>query len=126
MAAVIIDGNAVAAKITEQVKSAAAELAAQGRAPLLVALQVGENPASAVYVKNQKKSCEEASLAYRLDQLPETATQAEVEAHLAKLNADPHVTGIILQMPLPPQCDARKVQLAISPAYRKSSQGLDA
>ncbi len=115
MSAAIIDGNAVALKMTEQVKQAAADLAAAGRAPFLVAFQVGDNPASAVYVRNQKKSCEEAGLGYRLDTMPETATQAEVESHLAKLNADPKVTGIILQMPLPPQCDARKVQLAISP-----------
>ena len=115
MPATIIDGNAVAAKMTEQVRDAAAALAAKGRAPMLVALQVGENPASAVYVKNQQKSCEAAGLAYRLDQLPESASQQDVEAHLAKLNAEAKVTGIILQMPLPAQCDARKVQLAISP-----------
>ena len=79
MPAVIIDGSAAAAKITLKVQSDAKELAAKGRAPFLVALQVGDNPASAVYVKNQKKSCEESGLPYRLDQLPETSTQSQVD-----------------------------------------------
>jgi methylenetetrahydrofolate dehydrogenase (NADP+)/methenyltetrahydrofolate cyclohydrolase len=82
---------------------------------LLVAFQVGENPASQVYVRNQKKSCEEAGIAYRLDELPENAAQQAVEEHIRMLNADEEVTGLILQMPLPAGLDARRVQLTIAP-----------
>jgi len=115
MAAEIIDGNALAAKMTEEVGAAAKELAAKGKPPFLVAVQVGENPASRVYIRNQQKSCEEAGIRYRLDELPEEARQEAVADHIAMLNADAEVTGIILQMPLPAALDARKVQLSISP-----------
>jgi len=122
MSAKIIDGGAVAARMQAQVQSAAKELAAKGRPPLLVAVQVGENPASRLYIRNQKKSCEEAGLPYRLDELPEDTTQQALEAHVNSLNGDRSVTGIILQMPLPAGLDARKVQLTISP--EKDVEGL--
>jgi len=115
MGAVIIDGNAVAARIGAEVQAEARKLEAQGRAPFLVALQVGDNPASQVYIRNQKKSCEEAGLHYRVDQLPDDATQQAVEDHIRMLNADDKVTGMILQMPLPAGLDARRVQLTIAP-----------
>lgn len=115
MTAEIIDGAGVAAKMIAQVKAEAEELAAKGKAPFLVAVQVGENPASRVYIRNQKKSCEEAGIRYRLDELPEDATQSAVAEHISGLNAEPEVTGVILQMPLPAGLDARQVQLTISP-----------
>lgn len=115
MGAVIIDGNAVAAEMRAQVEVEARELASRGRTPFLVALQVGENPASRVYVRNQRKSCEEAGIQYRLDELPEDATQQAVAEHVGMLNTDQDVTGIILQMPLPAGLDARVIQLTISP-----------
>jgi len=115
MGAVIIDGNAVAARIGREVQAEAKKLEAQGRAPFLVAFQVGENPASQVYIRNQKKSCEEVGIGYRLDELPEDATQQAVEEHIRMLNADEKVTGMILQMPLPAGLDARRVQLTIAP-----------
>ena len=115
MAAEIIDGNALAAQMTQEVGAAARELEAQGKAPFLVAVQVGENPASRIYIRNQKKSCEEAGIKYRLDELPEEASQEAVAEHMAQLNGDAEVTGIILQMPLPAALDGRKVQLSISP-----------
>jgi methylenetetrahydrofolate dehydrogenase (NADP+)/methenyltetrahydrofolate cyclohydrolase len=115
MGAFIIDGNAVAARIGAEVQAEARSLEAQGRAPFLVALQVGENPASQVYIRNQKKSCEEAGIPYRVDQLPDDATQQAVEEHIRMLNADEKVTGMILQMPLPAGLDARRVQLTIAP-----------
>ena len=115
MSAVIIDGNAVAARIGAEVQAEAKKLEAQGRAPFLVAFQVGENPASQVYIRNQKKACEEVGIPYRLDQLPEDATQQAVEEHIRMLNADDKVTGMILQMPLPAGLDVRRVQLTITP-----------
>ena len=115
MAAKIIDGEAIAQAITDQVKADAAELTAAGRPPHLVAVQVGENPASKIYTNMQRKQCEAAGLEYELLELPEDMTEADLLAKVGELNADPKVNGLILQMPVPPQIDARKVQVTISP-----------
>ena len=93
MPAVVIDGNAVADRITDELKVEVGKLKAAGRGPLLVAVQVGENAASRVYIKNQKESCEKIGIAYRLDELNAATTQADLAAHLGKLNADPAVTA---------------------------------
>jgi len=115
MAAKIIDGEAIAQEINKQVADEAARLAAAGRAPQLVAVQVGENPASKIYTNMQQKSCEAVGIAYELLQLPAEMTQAELIERIEQLNADSRVTGLILQMPLPPQIDAREVQVRIAP-----------
>src|SRR5512137_734332 len=112
MPAQIIDGNALADQIVAGLRDEVAGLKAAGRTPLLVAVQVGENAASRVYIKNQKESCEKIGIPYRLDELPATTTQADLAAHIGKLNADPRVTGIILQMPLPEGVDSRAAQRA--------------
>jgi methylenetetrahydrofolate dehydrogenase (NADP+)/methenyltetrahydrofolate cyclohydrolase len=122
MAAQIINGNAVAGQIIAELKAEVARLKAAGRAPLLVAVQVGENAASRVYIKNQQQSCEEAGITYRLDELPATSTQADLAAHIGKLNADRAVSGVILQMPLPEGLDARAAQRAI--AFEKDVEGM--
>jgi len=115
MTAQIIDGDGVAAKILESVKQQAAELKSKNKSPHLVAVQVGENPASKIYVKNQQKSCNDVGIDYTLEQLPETTDEAGLLAKIQELNASAKVTGIILQMPLPAGVDARKVQASISP-----------
>jgi len=115
MAAQIIDGEAIAAKITEQVQADAAALTQKGRPPHLVAVQVGENPASKIYTNMQRKNCEAAGLQYELLNLPEDMKQDDLLAKIRELNADEKVTGLILQMPLPRQIDARTVQVTISP-----------
>ncbi len=116
MSAKIIDGAAVAAKIKEQVAADAAELTKAGRAPHLVAVQVGENPASKIYTNMQAKSCESVGIEYELLNMPAETTQDALLARIDKLNKDDKVSGLILQMPLPQQIDARQVQVAISPA----------
>ncbi len=90
--------------------------------PKLVALQVGENPASKIYVGQQKKSCEEIGMEYILDQMPETSKEEDILLELDKLNNDKTITGIILQMPLPANVNARKIQGAILP--EKDVEGL--
>ena len=115
MAATIMDGDAIAAKIIEELKGRTEELKSKGRVPHLRAVQVGENPASRVYIRNQKKNCEEVGIEYTLDELPETSTEADVLAHIQKLNEDAGTTGVILQMPLPEGVNARNIQLRISP-----------
>jgi len=116
VAAKIIDGEAVAEEIKKKVAADAAELAQAGRPPHLVAVQVGENPASKIYTNMQAKACESVGIQYELLNLPEDTTQEALLAKVGELNADKKVTGLILQMPVPPQIDARQVQVRLSPA----------
>ncbi|MHC4715762.1 MAG: bifunctional 5,10-methylenetetrahydrofolate dehydrogenase/5,10-methenyltetrahydrofolate cyclohydrolase, partial [Planctomycetota bacterium] len=116
MAAKIIDGEAVAEEIKQQVQAEAAELKAAGTAPHLVAIQVGENPASKIYTNMQARACESVGIEYELLNLPDDTTQDALAAKIAELNADDKVTGLILQMPLPAGLDARAAQVAIAPA----------
>jgi len=123
MAAQIIDGDAVANGIRESIKSDI-ETIKKADAPLqLVAVQVGENAASRVYIRNQKASCEEMGIPYRLDELDADTTQEGLLAHIEKLNGDSDVTGVILQMPLPAGCSAREVQATIAP--EKDVEGMN-
>jgi methylenetetrahydrofolate dehydrogenase (NADP+)/methenyltetrahydrofolate cyclohydrolase len=115
MPARLIDGEAVAARMNQETAATVAELAAAGRRPHLVAVQVGENPASKIYTNQQAKNCETVGVEYELLNLPAETTQADLLAKIESLNADPHATGLILQMPLPPQIDARVIQVRISP-----------
>lgn len=123
MSAKLLDGKALAEKLREEVKKELEGLKGQGKEPFLAAVQVGENAASRVYIRSQKKSCEEVGIGYQLHELPETTTQEELGDFLAKLNADKKVSGIIIQMPLPSQLDARTVQRQIDP--RKDVEGLN-
>lgn len=110
-----IDGNALAAQVREEIARKAAELTAAGVQPCLAVILVGEDPASAVYVRNKVAACEKAGFrslkfGYSADVAPE-----EVFAKIAELNADATVHGILVQLPLPKQFDADKVLEAISP-----------
>lgn len=116
MTAKLLDGEALAGKIKEGLKKEIAELKGRGISPSLTAVQVGENPASRVYIRHQKKSCEEIGIAYRLQELSEETTEDELLLFMEKLNSQARVTGIILQMPLPSRINARRVQATISPA----------
>lgn len=116
MAGKIIDGKSLAAKFKEDIKREVGELKEKHKlTPLLTAIQVGENPASRVYVKRQRKSCEEVEIDYQLHELPEATSEEELLQFVEKLNRDDKVTGIILQMPLPQQINGRRVQMAITP-----------
>lgn len=103
MAATRLDGSAVAADVRASVKAAVAQLPGQ---PRLAVVLVGDDPASEVYVRNKVKSTEEAGMVSVHHRLPATASQGEVEALIASLNADPEVDGILLQLPLPKGLDA--------------------
>jgi len=85
-------------------------------------LQVGEDPGSKVYIGAQKKSCEKMGIEYNLHQFDEKVTQKEIADFIKKLNQDPRVSGIILQMPLPGHLDARQLQQLISP--KKDAEGV--
>jgi methylenetetrahydrofolate dehydrogenase (NADP+)/methenyltetrahydrofolate cyclohydrolase len=123
MAAKIIDGEAIAVEMNRQTSQEAAALAQAGRPPRLVAVQVGENPASKLYTNMQAKSCQEVGIGYDLLNLPAETSPADLLKHVEQLNADPKVSGLILQMPLPPQIDPRAVQVTISPAKDVEGMG---
>lgn len=114
MTAKIIDGKAIADRVRAEVKEAVAKRAAEGKTiPGLATVLVGENPASKVYVRSKQKACAEAGINSFGHNLPEDATQEEVEALVRKLNADPNVNGILVQLPLPKHLDEEKVLGAI-------------
>jgi len=116
MAGRIIDGESLAAKFKEDIRKEVGELKKKNKVtPLLVAIQVGDNPASRVYVNNQRKSCEEVGIDYQLHELPEATSGEELLQFVEKLNRDDKVTGIILEMPLPQQINGRRMQRAITP-----------
>ena len=115
MSAQIIDGNAVAAKLREEIAAEVAEMVAQGmQKPGLAAVLVGENPASQVYVRMKRKACEELGLESYGYSVSKDATQEEVEKLVRELNADPKVNGILVQLPLPDHLDEEKVLNTIS------------
>ena len=108
-----MDGKALAKKIKEQV---AAQAAALPRRPGLAVLLVGENPASQVYVRGKEKDCEECGILNLGAKLPAETTEEELLAHIAQLNADPAVDGILVQLPLPRHIDEGKVLRTIHPS----------
>jgi len=116
MTAQLIDGKAIAARVRQQVaRQVQARREAGGRAPGLAVILVGEDPASAVYVRNKHNACVEAGIESFRHQLPADTTQSELEALIDRLNADPAVDGILVQLPLPEQLDARPLLERIRP-----------
>lgn len=114
MTARIIDGNALSAQVRGEIAQRSAALTARGVQPCLAVVLVGENPASAVYVRNKVAACEKAGIrSLRLD-YPADIAPAEVMRKLAELNADDTVHGILVQLPLPPQFDEAAVLEAIA------------
>ena len=117
MAAQIIDGKRIAQSVRSEVAAGVAALAARGaRVPGLAVVLVGENPASAVYVRNKRRACEEAGLHSIAHDLPADTPEDELLRLLQALNADPEIDGILVQLPLPPQIRARAVIEAIDPS----------
>ena len=111
-----VDGNAIAASVRGAVAAAAAELKSQGTQPCLATVLVGDDPASATYVRNKHKACSEAGIDARDHRLGRDAKQSELDELVTELNADSSVHGILVQMPLPDGLDeARTIEL-ISPA----------
>ncbi|MCW5806876.1 MAG: bifunctional 5,10-methylenetetrahydrofolate dehydrogenase/5,10-methenyltetrahydrofolate cyclohydrolase [Deltaproteobacteria bacterium] len=112
----IIDGKAVAARVRAEVATAAAALRGRGIAPTLAVVLVGDDPASASYVRSKTKAAREAHVDVRDHKLPATTTQAELIALVAELSRDPIVDGILVQLPLPRGLDEEAVLAAIDPA----------
>ena len=116
MAGTKIDGLVVSASVREQVKKDAESLKSKGIEPCLATVLVGDNPASATYVKNKQKACAEVGIRTKDHKLPSTITQAELNSLVDTLNKDPEVHGILVQLPLPPQCNEFETTSRILPA----------
>lgn len=123
MAAEIMDGKALAGLVMKKLKSEVSEFRkARGVVPALATVLVGEDPASKIYIGRKKKACEETGVGYVGHSLPAGASEAEVMCLLGKLNSDPKIHGIIVQLPLPSHISERNVLSAI--AREKDVDGL--
>jgi methylenetetrahydrofolate dehydrogenase (NADP+) / methenyltetrahydrofolate cyclohydrolase len=116
MPAELMDGVAVARAIRDEVALDVAKQVARGVVPGLAVVLVGDDPASTVYVRNKGKACEEAGMHSVTIRMPDTTTQADLLAIVDRLNADPTIHGMLVQMPLPKQCNADEVIRRINPA----------
>ncbi len=113
----LIDGKAIAQSLKQQVRAAIeARVAAGARRPGLAVVLVGSDPASEVYVRNKRRSCEEVGVISVAHDLPGNTSEAELLALLRKLNDEPSIDGILVQLPLPSQIRGRAVIEAVDPA----------
>ena len=115
MTAQIIDGKQVAADMRAELKDEVARLKEKGIVPGLGVILVGEDPASKSYVTAKEKTCEELGIYSDDNRLPEDATQEELMALVEKMNKDPKINGILVQLPLPKHLNEAEVLLAIDP-----------
>ena len=116
MTALILEGKPLSEQLRAEIgEETAAFTAATGVVPCLAAALVGDDPASQVYVRNKQKACEKAGMKSVLHRLPAETTTDAVLALVAQLNADPAVHGILVQLPLPKQCDEKRVLDAVNP-----------
>jgi methylenetetrahydrofolate dehydrogenase (NADP+)/methenyltetrahydrofolate cyclohydrolase len=114
MPATIIDGNAIAAEIKRRTAEEARELSAQGRAPCLAAVLIGDDAAAESYARSQAKHAQSVGIEHRLVRLAAAASEAEALAAIAGLNEDPTVSGIMLHLPAPKPLDGFVLQQAIA------------
>lgn len=111
----IIDGKKISQEIKDELKEKAAALKADGKSICLAVIQVGNDPASSVYVGNKKKACAYIGIESLSYELPEETTQEELLSLVRKLNEDEKVNGILVQLPLPKRIDEEKVIQTIAP-----------
>ncbi|MFD1506675.1 bifunctional methylenetetrahydrofolate dehydrogenase/methenyltetrahydrofolate cyclohydrolase [Georgenia yuyongxinii] len=122
MTARVLDGRATAATIKAELAQRVAGLAARGITPGLGTVLVGDDPGSRAYVAGKHRDCAEVGIASLREDLPASASQADVEAAVARLNADPACTGYIVQLPLPRGIDTNAILEMVDPA--KDADGL--
>jgi len=117
MSGQIIDGRAIADGLKREVRAQSDALAARGlRRPGLAVILVGDDPASEIYVRNKRKACEECGVLSISHDLPHSITQTELLALIQRLNRDPAIDGILVQVPLPDHIDPKLVVDTIDPA----------
>lgn len=112
----IIDGKAIAGQIKEEVKEGVAKFLKEGIVVTLAVVQVGSDPASCVYVRNKKRTCEELGIRSLSFELPESTPEEELLSLVKELNGRADVDGILVQLPLPSRISEKKVISAIDPA----------
>ena len=115
MSATILDGSKIAAQIRAEVAEDVKHLTAAGSRPGLAVILAGHNPASEIYVRNKVKACEQLGIYSEKLTPPETVTTEELLSMVQQLNQRNEIDGILVQLPLPGQVDARKVLLAVAP-----------
>lgn len=115
MAAQLLDGKAMSAELREELALRVQRLKEKGVTPGLAVILVGEDPASQIYVKNKELGCQQVGIHSVTIRLPETASQAELEAQIVKLNADASIHGILVQLPLPQGLDEAAALARILP-----------
>lgn len=116
MTAVLLDGKQLAQTMQAEIAAEAAELLrTRGIRPGLAAVLVGDNPASHIYVRNKRRACDKAGIASFLHELPASTSQTDLLDLIARLNADPAVHGILVQLPLPPHIQEAAIVDAVSP-----------
>lgn len=115
MPAQIIDGAALAAKVRETIRQRVIALRAGNHPVKLVAILVGSTPAGEIYANKQKQTCGEVGIDYQLLTLSNSSTFEDVAKHVKELNEDPHVTGIMIHLPLPAAIDPTRIQGRIDP-----------
>lgn len=113
--AMLLDGNKIAAEIRNEVAEETRKLAAEGLRPGLAVILAGNDPASAIYVRNKVKACEQLGVSSEKLTPPESVTTGELLRMVNDLNQRDDIDGILVQLPLPKQVDARKVLLALDP-----------
>ncbi|MBP5773157.1 MAG: bifunctional methylenetetrahydrofolate dehydrogenase/methenyltetrahydrofolate cyclohydrolase FolD [Eubacterium sp.] len=111
----IIDGKKISTEIKDELKEQVAKLKAEGVEVTLAVVKVGEDPASAVYVRNKEKACEYIGINSKKIEMPEETTEEELLKLVDDLNTDPAINGILVQLPLPKHIDENKILLAIDP-----------
>ncbi len=116
MPATILDGTKIAQEIRVEIAAEVRDLAAEGLRPGLAVVLVGHNPASEIYVRGKVKACEEIGISSEKLDPPESVTTAELLSLVEHLNRRDDIDGILVQLPLPPQVDAKKVLLTVDPA----------
>ena len=121
-AVTIIDGTAIGRQVTDELRPRIGALAQRGVTPGLVAVLVGDDPASAAYVRGKARASAEVGIAAETLRLPATISQIALHAEIERVNADPRVHGIIVQMPLPDGLDGEAATRAVLPA--KDADGL--
>jgi methylenetetrahydrofolate dehydrogenase (NADP+)/methenyltetrahydrofolate cyclohydrolase len=122
MPATVLDGKALAARIRGELQLETARLAAAGITPGLAVVLVGDDPASQIYVRSKTAACAQAGITTFDHRLPAATSDGELLGLVASLNTDPRVDGILIQLPLPPGIDARRVLFAVDP--RKDVDGI--
>ncbi|HIX63133.1 MAG TPA: bifunctional methylenetetrahydrofolate dehydrogenase/methenyltetrahydrofolate cyclohydrolase FolD [Candidatus Mediterraneibacter colneyensis] len=111
----LIDGKQISKQIKDELKEEVQRLGALGRTACLAVVQVGNDPASSVYVNNKKKACEYIGIGSRSYELPEETTEDELVSLVEELNRDDEVNGILVQLPLPAHIDEDRIIRTISP-----------